>query len=280
MIKIIFIIFALIILYIIIYCIFTKDYIDNTNKKYDINEDGFTTFQNVLSEDEVKVLLEKSQDKDYKYIKNHIIQNKKIKKIYKNLLGAKYKFQDYIFVIKRSSIHTCHRDGNGDFFNKDQKNPSYTIIIYLEDMEKSLGVIPKSHKSVDSFGINITNKLINLPCKKGDLIIFNANLLHVGTINEKDDHFRIQMKLTHKDDIKAISFYENYNKILDEENKLPKSIRIFQRNLSCMLPFISNLGQNTIQTTTQTKNDNIIKKLYSYLCFGNGKAFDLPNLLV
>ena len=195
-------------------------------------------------------------------------------------MGSDYQFQDYIFVIKRSSIHTCHRDGNGDFFNKNQKNPSYTIIIYLEDMEKSLGVIPKSHKSVDSFGINITNELINLPCKKGDIIIFDANLLHVGTINEKDDHFRIQMKITHKDDIQAISFYENYNKILDEENKLPKAIRIFQRNLSCMFPFISNLGQNTIQTTTQEKNNNIIKKIYSYLFYGNDKAFDLPNLLV
>ena len=280
MIKIFFFIILLIILYVIIYCFLTKDYIDDTNKKYDINEDGFTTFKEVVAEDDIKILLEKSQQKDYKYIKNFIVQNKKIKKIYKTLLGKNYQFQDYIFVIKRSSIHTCHRDGNGHFFNKDQTNPSYTIIIYLEDMEKSLGVIPKSHQTVDSFGLNITNKLINLPCKKGDIIIFNANLLHVGTINEKDDHFRIQMKLTHKDDISAISFYENYNKILDEENKLPKIIRIFQRNLSCMIPFLSNIGQNVIQTTTQDKNDNIIKKLYSYLCYGNGEAFDLPNLLV
>jgi len=280
MIKIVFIIISLLLLYIIISCMMTKDIIDDRDNNYDICEDGLCTFQNILSQNEVKILLEKSKNKDYKFIKDFIIQNKKIKKIYNKLLGEDYQFQDYIFVIKRSSIHTCHRDGNGDFFNKDQKYPSYTIIIYLEDMEKSLGVIPKSHKNVDSFGINITNKLINLPCKKGDIIIFNANLLHVGTINEKDDHFRIQMKITHKDDIQAISFYENYNKILDEENKLPKSIRIFQRNLSCMFPFVSNLGQNTIQTTTQNKNDNIIKKIYSYLFYGNDKAFDLPNLIV
>ena len=281
MIKIVFIIIVLILLYIFIYCMFSKDKIDDNTNEYDINDDGFTTFKNVLSKDEIKLLLEKSQNKDYKFIKNYIIQNKKIKKIYQKLLGDNYQFQDYIFVIKKSSIHTCHRDGNGDFFNKNQKNPSYTIIFYLEDMEKSLGVIPKSHKDVKSFGINITNPVINLTCKKGDIIIFNANLLHLGAINDKDDHFRIQMKITNKDDIKAISFYENYNKILDEENKLPKSLRKFQRNLSCLFPFVSNLGQTTIQTTTQDdNNNNFIKKEYSYLFYGNEKVFNLPNLLV
>ena len=280
MIKIVFFIIILIILYIILYCVFSKDRIDYYNNEYNLKEDGFITFKNILSEEEIKDLLEKSQNNNYKYIKNYLIQNKKIESIYKNLLGDEYQYQDYIFVIKRSCIHTCHRDGNGDFFNKDQQNPSYTIIIYLEDMEKSLGVIPKSHMNVNSFNVNLTNPVINLSCKKGDIIIFNSNLLHIGTINDNDDHFRIQMKLTHKDDIQAISFYENYNKILDEENKLPKSIRIFQRNISCMFPFVSNLGQNTIQTTTQDSNNNIIKKLYSYLFYGNYSTFDLPNLLV
>ena len=154
------------------------------------------------------------------------------------------------------------------------------MLLYLEDMEKSLGVIPNSHKNMNSFGINLINPVINLSCKKGDMIIFNANLLHVGTINEKDDHFRIQMKITHKDDIQAISFYENYNKILNEENKLPKAIRRFQRNISCLFPFISNLGQNTIQTTTQGTNNNFLKKIYSYLFYGNDKVFDLPNIIV
>jgi len=37
-------------------------------------------------------------------------------------------------------------------------------------------------------------------------------LIHVGTINKKDDHLRIQMKVTHKDDFDAIGYYENFHK--------------------------------------------------------------------
>jgi len=267
-------------LYVIIYCIFTKDYIDKSNNTYDINDDGFTIFKKVLSNNEVDELLEKSNNNDYQYIKKYIIKNKKIKKIYHKLLDSNYQFQDYIFIIKKSSIHTCHRDGNGDFFNKNQKSPSYTIIIYLEDMEKSLGVIPESHKDINSFGINLTNPIINLSCKKGDILIFNANLLHVGTINDRDDHLRIQMKITHKDDIQAISYYENFNKILNNENTVPKPIKIFQRNLSCMFPFVSNLTQNEVQNSAKSANNGFLQKIYSYLFYGKSDFYDLPNIIV
>ena len=278
MIKIVLLFIGLIIFYIILYSMFAKDKMVNP-ENYNLLDNGLVTFKNVLSPDEISILLKKSCENDYKFIKEHITKNKKIKKIYKNVCGDDYQFQDYIFIIKKSCIHTCHRDGNGDFFNPKQKHPSYTIILYLEDMKKSLGVIPNSHKDINSFGLNLTNPVVNLTSKKGDIIIFNANLLHVGTINKKNDHYRIQMKITHKDDIEAISFYENYNKILNEENKLPRSIRKFQRNLSCLFPFISNLGQSTIQTTTQEENNNFLKKAYSYLFYGNDKVFDLPNII-
>ena len=162
MIKLILLIIGLVVLYFILYCMFSKDKVIYS-ENYDIFKDGLKTFKNILSPDEVKMLLKKSHENDYRYIKEYIFKNKKIKKIYKKLLGSDYLFQDYIFVIKKSSIHTCHRDGNGDFFNSKQKNHSYTMLLYLEDMEKSLGVIPDSHKDVNSFGFNGVKRLI----KKG-----------------------------------------------------------------------------------------------------------------
>ena len=62
------------------------------------------------------------------------MNNKKINKLIKKYTNNEYIFQDYVFIIKRSSIHTCHRDSNGDFFNADQKYPSYTILFFLEDI--------------------------------------------------------------------------------------------------------------------------------------------------
>ena len=280
----------LVLLFCVNYFILYKDQTIKHGDKYNLERDGFCLYKNILTESEIENLKSMCQHKHYKQIKDTLLNNQQLIVLKNKATSDQYVFQDYIWIIEKSSVHTCHRDNNGDFFNENQKHPSYTALVYLEDMGKCLGVMPESHKDLYANSVNFTDTVKNILCNKGDVIIFNANLIHVGTINTtndsnsnwttKDDNLRIQLKITHKDDIKAISFYENYNKILDEENKLPKSIRIFQRNLSCMLPFISNLGQNTIQTTTQTKNDNIIKKLYSYLCFGNGKAFDLPNLLV
>jgi hypothetical protein len=89
------------------------------------------------------------------------------------------------------------------------------------------------------------------------------------------------MKLTHKDDIKAVSFFENYNKILNNENKLPKSIIKFQRNFSCMIPFLSNFSQNRIKETKDEhlKND-FFKTFYSIFFHGNDKFYDLPNIII
>jgi hypothetical protein len=59
------------------------------------------------------------------------------------------------------------------------------------------------------------------------MILFNANLIHVGTINEKDDHLRIQMKVTHKEDIDTIGYYENFHKILTKSKMVTKNAKTF-----------------------------------------------------
>ena len=276
-----FIILSIIIIFLIVRFILMNDKIGNRNKKYDLKEDGFILLKNVLNLGEVNYVKKKCIENDNYNVKSYIIDNATIKNKLINTIGNNdYIFQDYILIIKKSSVHTCHRDYNGDFFNEGQKYPSYTFIIYLEDMEKGLGVIPSSHKNVNSYNINLNNSLINIPCKMGDILLFNSNLIHVGGLNKNPDNLRIQMKLTHKDDIEHIAYYENYNKVLNKDNNVPFIFKKIQKNASCMFPGISNLTQSeNVKMGNQNEKTNLglFEKLYSYIFYGNASFYDLPN---
>ena len=270
---------ALFILYVIIYCLFSTDVVQK--RQYDLEKDGVCLFPRVLSSEKIEHLKKACLQGDYKKAKETLLQDKKISLLLQQILGTQYQFQDYVWIIQKSSVHTCHRDNNGDFFNKGQLYPSYTLLFYLEDMEKCLGVIPKSHKDVNSFNVNITNKVETLLCKKGDAILFNANLIHVGTIQSKDDHLRIQMKVTHQKDIPTLSYYQDFNKVLKKDNTMPKELLQFQKNVSCMFPYVSNLTQSeNIQSARGTDNGETVglpQKAFSYLFYGNSDFYDLPN---
>ncbi len=276
-----FLIFSILILFIILTGIFRKNKIERSPEKYNLQKDGFTIIKNALSNDEIKTLKNYSDDNNYKNIKESIINNQNILSSLQKLSNNNYIFQDYIWVIKKSSVHTCHRDNNGSFFNKGQKYPSYTILIYLEDMDKCLGVIPKSHLDINNNNTNFKNCIIDLLCNKGDIIIFDANLIHVGTINNNNNNLRIQMKFTHKDDIETLNYYQDFNKILDQENTIPKELLKFQKNLSCLVPYIANLSQKeNIKSSRGTSNGakiSTIQKWFSYIFYGNSNYYDLPN---
>jgi hypothetical protein len=273
--------FIFFIIYILLYSIFNKDKLLDKNINYDLNKDGFSIFKDMLSMNEINYLKLKSEENEHQVIKEYLREHPKLRSIIKN---PDYIFQDYIFIIKKSSIHTCHRDNNGDFLNKNQKYSSYTMLIFLENMDKCLGVIPTSHlkENKNKYNINFTDQVKNIVCNKGDIIIFNANLIHVGALNSnKDDHLRIQMKISHKEDIDSLSFYQNYNKILKEKNNIPFSLRNMQKNLSCMFPFISDLKHNDIVNSSRGSdngaNINVNQKIFSYLFYGNSNFYDLPN---
>ena len=270
---------SLVILYVIFYCLFSTDVIQK--RQYDLERDGVCLFPQVLSTKQIEQLKQECMKGQYKEAKEQLIHDKRLITLLQKTLGNEYQFQDYIWIIQKSSVHTCHRDNNGDFFNKGQQYPSYTLLLYLEDMEKCLGVIPTSHKDVNSFNVNITNKVETLLCKKGDAILFNANLIHVGTIQSKDDHLRIQMKVTHRDDIPTLSYYQDFNKILKKDNTMPKELLQFQKNVSCMFPYLSNLTQSdNIQSARGTDNGEKVglpQKIFSYLFYGNSDFYDLPN---
>lgn len=252
-------------------------------QRYDIQPDnGYYHYENVFTENEIKNMLSKCINGDYKSLKSELLTNQKLKNLIMKLTkDQNYIFQDYIWIIQKSSVHTCHRDNNGDFFNEGQTHPSYTMIIYLEDMNKCLSVIPNSHKNQNSYFFNFTTPLKDILCKKGDVIIFNANLIHVGTINQREDNVRIQMKITHKDDIQYINYYQNFNKVLKQDNNLPLFIRKAQRSLSCTFPGFSNLTQGENIRTARGSDNGVevgfFQRIFSYLFYGNSEFYNLPN---
>lgn len=272
---------AFIVFYLIYVLLFDKDKVSTNEPSYNLTQHGLCVIKEIFNENELTYLKKECTSGNYKKVKQSIMENTKMQNIIKEQLGEEYIFQDYIFIIKKSAIHTCHRDANGDFFNENQKYPSYTMLIFLEDMEKCLGVIPESHKNVNSYNFNFTENITNVICNKGDIILFNANLIHVGTLNSRDDNLRIQMKISHTDDIPVMNYYNNYNKILNENNNMPFYVRKLQQKMSCMFPIISNYTQKKIQKDSdisKTKQDiNVIDKIYSYLMHGNSNFYNLSN---
>jgi len=214
----------------------------NKSNNYNLTDDGITIIPNFISTDDIKNIKTMINNDEIVNVKKYIINSVNSQQQIKQLFGDDYEFHDYIFLIKKSQFHTCHRDYNGDFFNKDQKYPSYTIIIYLEDMNKCLDVIPTSHKSKDAYNYNLTDYTQTVYCKQGDAILFNANLIHNGSLHETDNgYMRIQMKISNKVDHEVLNFYNNYNKMLNSENNTPNSIQYAQKHISCQFPAISSL---------------------------------------
>jgi hypothetical protein len=281
----------LVLLFCVNYFILYKDQTIKHGDKYSLERDGFCLYKNILTNSEIENLKSMCENKQYKQMKDTLLNNQQLIALKKKATSNQYIFQDYIWIIEKSSVHTCHRDNNGDFFNENQKYPSYTALVYLEDMDKCLGVMPESHKDLYSNSMNFTDTVKNILCNKGDVIIFNANLIHVGTINRtkdlknnwntKDDNLRIQLKITHKDDIENIMYYEDFNKVLNQDNTLPLSLRLAQKRLSCMFPILSNLTQQeNIRTARGSDNGvdvGIPQQIFSYLFYGNKNFYNLPN---
>ena len=257
------------------------DVIADRNRVFDLSKDGVCIIPNIIRSDEADILSGMCRWGQYKNMKEYLMDSSKLNADVLRKTGPGYVLQDYIWIIQKSVVHTCHRDNNGDFFNDGQKYPSYTLLIYLEDAEKCLGVIPESHVHKDAFNYNLTDRIIHLPCKKGDAILFNANLIHVGAINKKPDTIRVQLKVTHKDDVDVLSYYQNFNKVLNEQNTLPVFLRRMQKRFTCMVPGIANMTQNENIRTARGSDNGVdigpFQKMFSFFFYGNSKYYDLPN---
>ena len=272
-----FIIFLILIIFIFIYFYYRKPRLENINK-YNLENEGCKLYKNLLSSEQINRIKMLLKEQKLSSIKKEILYNSNIKSKILNGLGAGYVFQDYIFIIKKSAIHTCHRDANGSFFNTDQKHKSYTLLIFLENMKDSLGFIVNSHESKENNYINVFNNVITFKSKPGDALLFDSNLIHVGGINNTPDRLRLQFKICHYEDVKELDYYNNYNKILNEDNKYPDWIRHIQKNLSCFMPGLADFSQGYIQSEAKDSKNSLLSDIFSQVFYGNSKFYNLSNL--
>jgi len=257
--------------------------------KDSLQTNGYQLLSHIFQENEIAEWIEKSKSEKYREIQHQIQQHPILLRRLRDSIflsvsqeSNHYVFQDYIWIIRKSVVHTCHRDNNGDFFNEGQKYPSYTVLIYLEDMNPALGVFPGSHRDQYTNAVNLTTSLTPIRVKKGDVVIFNANLVHTGMILEKkENHLRIQMKFTHREDIDKIAYYENFHKILNTDATLPVCLRKIHQSISCTFPILSDWTQGeNIRTARGTDNGIDVgwaQRGFSYLLYGNADFYDLPN---
>jgi ectoine hydroxylase-related dioxygenase (phytanoyl-CoA dioxygenase family) len=235
------------------------------SKNTSVLKNGFQVIK-CFKDYEIEYLKENWGDKDA--IKSFIHGNQNVLKHMNEILGPSYVFQDYVFLIEKSRIHTCHRDVNAKQFNEKQKYPSYTVIFYIEQMDRCLDVVDKSHVSQD--GIFLTDETESIACAPGDAILFDAGLIHAGAKNEKPDNKRIQMKLTHVDDIETLSYFQEYNKTLTEDNKNPEIVNDVQKHLSCQFPVVSDMFKSTASKP--------VEEFFTSLFYGNSNFYDLKNI--
>ena len=276
------------------FCVFSSTKIIEPDRKLEqensLQTNGYQVLSNIFQENEIVDWIQKSQQKEFQALQTSIQTHPKLLQRLRECLPSrdhfqveKYQFQDYLWIIQKSVVHICHRDNNGDFFNEGQEHPSYTVLLYLEEMEPALGIFPGSHRDRYTNAVNLSTPLTLVSCKKGDVIIFNANIVHTGMINDrKEDHLRIQMKFTHCDDISKIAYYENFHKILNTEASLPTWLRKVHQSTSCTFPIISDWTQGeNIRTARGTDNGVDIgwgQRAFSSFFYGNADFYDLPNV--
>ena len=234
----------------------------------DVGDSGYDVLT-CLNENEVNYALNLIELGKYTELQHMIQNNATVLREIQRVLGPDYVFQDYLLSIEKSAISTCHRDENGQLFN-GQSHPAYTILFFMEPMNACLDVITGSLKRRDF--INISHPLESIPCTPGQAILFNADLIHSGSVNDKDDNKRVQMKLIHKDDVGKIPQFDDYHKVADASKSNTRWYTKFVRDISCTFTGVADMTKNG-----QNMPD-FIKSLYRQVAYGGSDKYKLRDL--
>jgi hypothetical protein len=261
----------------IVYNNFRKKIVDNPNEA-DIIYDGFIKRDNILSYDDIVTVNKLWDSSDFNELKKIIHGNSNLNTMISEVLGNDYILMDYIWYIEKGNVHTCHRDNNGDMFNKGTRR-SYTMLLYVDYLNNCLEVVPQSNNS--SSNIFISPMTQTIKCTNGSAILFDANLIHAGSLESNKQNRRIQLKVTHKYDIKKLDYYNNYNKYLNKENNNSLTSKYLQKYMTCSLPILSDVNQELNKSSGNTKNEpSILQKLYSYFFYSDANYYRLPDFSV
>ena len=196
--------FKIIVLLIILIILFIPNYANEINlqdlDKYSIKNNNFTIF-----------------NLDNYDIQNQITKNKIIPSIEDKvlkLLPHDYKFLDYSYEIKNSSLYTFHRDVTSSKNFQNLTNNSYTLIIYF-NKGKHLSICPHSEKSI--FFIPEPKTIVG---NIGQCILFNSDLAHAAAMDETTKRYCKQYKICHKLDIEKLKHLQNQH--IKKEEKIRK----------------------------------------------------------
>jgi hypothetical protein len=243
------------------------------DENHSLTKDGFCLLKNVFDSSEVDYMANQTHDQSnasLNQIKTFIINHQKLLNMLKQQCKLnEYEFNDYVFAILGSQISTCHRDFNGTMFHDQLQHPTYTMVIYLHKMKSCMDVVPESHLREYNNNYFIDNSK-HVACEIGDVLLFNSNLIHAGSIiNDDVSNPRIQMKICHKDDRKHLDFLEDYTRVLSVHDDDPQSMNMmtqFSKHYSCQFP---------INYVIKDQGPRWWERAWNTAAYGNANAGDI-----
>lgn len=238
--------------------------IQYTYKPKDI---GYTLIKNLINKEDTDIILDEWTKKNYSNIKDFFLNNKNISDKIKNILGEDYILIDYCYLIENSAIHTYHRDYTSSMNYNNLNHPSYTMILYLDDSDTGLNIIPGSHR--DNISIYLVDRSEKLNFNSGTAILFDADILHAGTASEGNiSRHCIQFKILHKDDLDKMPWLDNFHVLINRSNNKSLMMKTIESNLTKHLPIFMDNTQDLIKSAF-SEQKTPIQKFISSLVFSN-----------